>query len=174
MVRFSIALVSGRCTTVSFPALACASEHIWQRALEVMDLMLQQNVEPNIVSYGTAISACARGGAYILKKAILFLVPWSFETHYTTHIVRSYGGFVVVLSSAVRRRIITFTGLRQALRRLVVSVRSRSDIHTHNALLMVLVFCILLAGVRRHLSRRCCVLRPPEMPLTRRACIRHT
>lgn len=58
--------------------------------------MLQQNVEPNIVSYGTAISACARGGAYILKKAILFLVPWSFETHYTTLIVCSYGGFVFV------------------------------------------------------------------------------
>lgn len=34
-----------------------------QRALDIMDLMLEVNVQPNIISYGTAISACARGGA---------------------------------------------------------------------------------------------------------------
>lgn len=31
-----------------------------------MDVMLERDVEPNIVTYGAAISACARGGAYSL------------------------------------------------------------------------------------------------------------
>ena len=34
----------------------------FKRALDIMDVMLERDVEPNLVTYGTAISACARGG----------------------------------------------------------------------------------------------------------------
>lgn len=38
----------------------------FKRALDIMDVMLERNVEPNIVTYGTAISSCARGGTYLI------------------------------------------------------------------------------------------------------------
>lgn len=47
-----------------------------------MDLMLQQNVEPNIVSYGTAISACARGGA--CYPTVCFRHRFLFEARHHT------------------------------------------------------------------------------------------
>lgn len=49
-----------------------------QRALEVMDLMLQHEVEPSIVSYGTAISACARGGGYEGNANRVFLAVFFY------------------------------------------------------------------------------------------------
>lgn len=44
-----------------------------KRALDIMDVMLERDVEPNIVTYGAAISACARGGTYCF-----FLFLFSF------------------------------------------------------------------------------------------------
>lgn len=57
--------------------LTICSIHVMQRALDIMDLMLEVNVQPNIVSYGAAISACARGGAYFvfsLQKLLIHAV----------------------------------------------------------------------------------------------------
>ncbi|CAM9972289.1 unnamed protein product, partial [Ectocarpus sp. 8 AP-2014] len=55
---------------------ACDRAGEWQRALEVMDLMLHHEVEPSIVSYGTAISACARGeGRWQQALSLLADIP---------------------------------------------------------------------------------------------------
>lgn len=43
----------------------------WQRTLDIMDRMLERDIEPNIVSYGTAISACARGGTHFVFLLLL-------------------------------------------------------------------------------------------------------
>ena len=54
---------------------ACGRAEMWQQALALLFLMLEEMVMPDAVGFNSAISACEKGGQWLVALELLQMMP---------------------------------------------------------------------------------------------------